>query len=284
MTDKIDSRQLESSESVNATCEPLCLRRIPVSRRAPVLAKELPATKAAPRIDAAERFVTNKILASIPDHEYRVIRPYLEYLSLPERHTFHEPGDTLGFAHFPNAGLISLLVATEDGKTVEAGIVGKEGVASIPVAVGLTRSPLREVALVSTDGFKVEANALLYILKSTPQLYLRLSRYAVVQGLQIAQTVACNRLHRIEQRLARWLLMAHDRVGLALIAMTHDSLAAMLGTNRPTVSSAAAILQERKSIEYGRGVVKISNRRKLEASACECYRVIRQFDRELELR
>jgi CRP-like cAMP-binding protein len=125
---------------------------------------------------------------------------------------------------------------------------------------------------------------MLNILESTPQLQLRLSRYAVVQGLQIAQTVACNRLHHIEQRLARWLLMAHDRVGSAAVAMTHDSLAAILGTNRPTVSSAAAILQERKSIKYARGTVVISNRRKLESSACECYRVIRQFDRELELR
>lgn len=247
-------------------------------------AKQLPVTKPGTRSDAAGRLVSNKILASIPDHEYRIIRPYLEYLPLPEHHTLHEPSEILRFAHFPNAGLISLLVATEDGKTVEAGIVGKEGVASIPVAVGLTRSPLREVALVSTDAFKVEASAMLNILKSTPQLHLRLSRYAVIQGLQIAQTVACNRLHHIEQRLARWLLMAHDRVGSTPIAMTHDYLATILGTNRPTVSAAAAILQERKSIKYGRGTVKISNRRKLEASACECYSVIRQFDRELELR
>jgi CRP-like cAMP-binding protein len=116
----------------------------------------------------------------------------------------------------------------------------QNGVASIPVAVGLTRSPLREVALVSTDGFKVDSNAMPNILESTPQLQMRLSRYAVVQGLQIVQTVACNRLHHTEQRLARWLLMADDRVGSAEVAMTHDSLAAILGTNRPTVSSAAA--------------------------------------------
>jgi CRP-like cAMP-binding protein len=281
MTDKMHSRQIESWPA-GVVWVSLCLNRIPVSRRALVPAKELPATKGL-RI-AAGRLVSNNILASIPDHEYRVIRPYLEYLPLPERHTLHEPSDPLRFTHFPNAGLISLLVATEDGKTVEAGIVGKEGVASIPIIVGLTRSPLREVALVSTDGFKVEAAAMLNILGSTPQLQFRLSRYAVVQGLQIAQTVACNRLHHIEQRLARWLLMAQDRVGSALVAMTHDSLAAILGTNRPTVSSAAAILQERKSIKYGRGTVTILNRRKLEASACECYRVIRHFDREMELR
>jgi CRP-like cAMP-binding protein len=245
--------------------------------------KELPATKPGSRTNAAGRLVSNKILSSIPDHEYRVICPYLEYLPLPDRYTLHEPADKLRFVHFPNSGLISLLVATQDGKTVEAGVVGKEGVAGIPIAVGLTRSPLREVAIISTDGFKVEASAMLKILASTPQLQMRLSHYAVVQAMQVAQTVACNRLHRIEQRLARWLLMAQDRVDSDLVAMTHDSLATILGTNRPTVSSAAAILQKRKSIKYGRGAVTILSRKRLEASACECYRVIRQFDRELGL-
>jgi CRP-like cAMP-binding protein len=245
--------------------------------------KDFPAIKPGARTNAAGRLVGNKILLSIPDHEYLAIRPYLEYLTLPARYTLHEPSDKLKFAHFPNSGLISLLVATEDGRTVEAGVVGNEGVAGIPIVVGLTRSPLREVALISTDGFKVAASAILNILKSTPQLQMTLNRYAVVQGMQIAQTVACNRLHHIEQRLARWLLMAQDRVDSALVAVTHDFLATILGTNRPTVSSAAAILQKRKSIEYIRGAVKVVNRKRLEASACECYRVIQQFDRELGL-
>ena len=246
--------------------------------------KELQVTNPGLRLDAAGRAVSNKILSSIPDHEYRVIHPYLEYVPLPKRSTLHEPSNSLRFAHFPNSGLISLLVATEDGKTVEAGLVGREGVAGIPIAVGLTRSPLREVALLSMDGFKVEGSAMLGILGSTPELQMRLSRYAVIQGLQIAQTVACNRLHHIEQRLARWLLMANDRVDSAPLGMTHDSLATILGTNRPTVSSAAAALQKRRGIKYGRGAVRILNRRRLEALACECYRVIRQFDRELGLR
>ena len=243
--------------------------------------KDLPATHTDPRTNASGRPVSNKILLSIPDREYRAIRPYLEYLSLPDRYTLHEASERVRFAHFPNAGLISLLIATKDGKTVEAGVVGNEGVAGIPIVVGLTRSPLREIALIATDGFRVQAGAMLDILKSTPQLQMTLSRYAVVQGMQIAQTVACNRLHRIEQRLARWLLMAHDRVGSRMVPITHDFLATMLGTNRPTVSYAAAILQKRKSIEYMRGVVKIVNRKKLEAFACECYRVIQQFDRDL---
>ncbi len=99
--------------------------------------------------------------------------------------------------------------------------------------------------------------------------------------MQVAQTAACNRLHDIEQRLARWLLMTQDRVDLVLLPITHDFLATMLGTDRPTVSLAAGVLQRNEVIEYTRGAVKIVNRKKLEDSACECYAVIRQYDGEL---
>jgi hypothetical protein len=200
---------------------------------------------------------------------------------LPSHLTLHEPTEKLKFLYFPNAGLISLIVPMRDGQTVEAGVVVREGAAGIAITVGLTKSPVREIVQVAADGFKVDADVMPRILKSTPQFGATLTRYAVVRGMQVAQTVACNRLHRIEQRLARWLLMAEDRVESALIAMTHDFLATMLGTNRPTVSSAAALLQKRKSIKYVRGGVRIVDREKLEASACECYRVIRQFDSEL---
>jgi CRP-like cAMP-binding protein len=111
-----------------------------------------------------------------------------------------------------------------------------------------------------------------------------LNRYAVVRGMQIAQTAACNRLHDIGQRLARWLLMTQDRVDSGSLPITHDFLATMLGTDRPTVSVAAGALQKKKLIEYVRGSVEIVNRKKLENSACECYGVIRQYDGELGLK
>jgi len=122
------------------------------------------------------------------------------------------------------------------------------------------------------------------VLESTPHLQLMLGRYAAIRGMQVAQTAACNRLHDIEQRLARWLLMTQDRVNSGSLLITHDFLATMLGTDRPTVSVAAGILQKKKLIEYTRGAVKIVNRKKLENSACECYTVIRQYDGELGLR
>ena len=111
-----------------------------------------------------------------------------------------------------------------------------------------------------------------------------LSRYAAVRGMQVAQTAACNRLHDIGQRLARWLLMTQDRVDSGSLHITHDFLATMLGTDRPSVTAAAGTLQRKKLIKYARGAVEIVNRKKLENSACECYGIIRQYDGELGLK
>ena len=122
------------------------------------------------------------------------------------------------------------------------------------------------------------------VLESSPVLHSMLNRYAAVHGLQVAQTAGCNRLHDIEQRLCRWLLLSQDRVGSGLLRITHDFLAMMLGTDRPSVSLAAGELQKRQIIEYSRGSVRILNRKKLESSACECYGIIQQFNGELALR
>ncbi len=167
------------------------------------------------------------------------------------------------------------------GKTVEAGIVGKEGMAGTPAAVGLGRSPLREVVQIAGNGFRVRADTFQNILQSTPHLQAMLCRYLAVLGMQVAQTAACNRLHNIEQRLARWLLMAQDRVDSGPLPITHDFLATMLGTDRPSVSFAAGLLQRMQIIEYTRGAVRILNRQKLEKFACECYAIIRQYNGEL---
>jgi CRP-like cAMP-binding protein len=142
----------------------------------------------------------------------------------------------------------------------------------------LRRSISREVVQIAGDGFRVGMAALQGVLRSTPQLQALLSRYAVLQGMQVAQTAACNRLHAVEQRLARWLLLAQDRVDSGQLDITHDFLAMMLGTDRPSVSLAAAAMQKRRIIEYKRGSVEILNRKRLERFSCECYGVIQQFN------
>ena len=220
----------------------------------------------------------NKILRAIPDAEFRLLQPYLEFFHFHSQAILHEPARHLEYVLFPNDGLVSLVVATEDGKTVEAGMVGSEGVVGVGCAVGFRISPLRHIVQVAGDGFRVEVDAFEHRLKSAPQLQLALSRYAVVQGMQVAQIAACNRLHEITQRLARWLLMVADRVESNSLSTTHDFLASTLGTDRPSVSLAANILRHKSAIDHRRGLIEIRNRRKLEAAACECYRVIRQLN------
>ena len=230
------------------------------------------------RTNPAGKPVSNKVLLSIPDSEYLVIRPHLEFLSMPHHRSLYEPNDRLEYVYFPNGGMVSLVIAMEDGRTVEIGEVGKEGFAGIPAAVGMKRSQVREIVQIPGNGFRIRVGALQSVSRSTPQFQLILTRYAVVQGLQIAQTAACNRLHNIEQRFARWLLITQDRVDSATFAITHDFLATMLGTDRPTVSLAAGILQKKQAIAYTRGAVHILSRAKLENCACECYGAI-QLDR-----
>ncbi len=236
------------------------------------------------RTNAGGKPVKNRILLSVSDSDYSTLRPHLEYVSLPNHRILHEGSGRVEFAYFLNRGLISLVVVMNDGETAEAGIVGNEGFIGTPAAVGLSRSPLQAVVQITGDGFRVRVAALQNILESAPHLQLILSRYAVVQGMQVAQTAACNRLHDIKQRLARWLLMAQDRVDSESLPITHDFLATMLGTDRPSVSTAAGALQKKKIIEYTRGAVRIVNRRKLEDAACECYGMTQQYNGELGLK
>ena len=237
------------------------------------------------RATTAGNRVGNKILLSISDKEYALIRPHLEFLSMPQHLSLYEPGQPIEFVHFPNSGMVSLVIATEDGKTVEVGEVGREGFAgTTQAAVGINTNQVREVVQIAGDGFRVRIDPLQSVLQSAPELQRILTRYAVVQGMLFAQTAACNRLHNIEQRLARWLLITQDRVDSPTLAITHDFLATMLGTDRPTVSLAAGILQNKQIIEYTRGAVQILSRTKLEDCACECYGVIQQYNDEIGLK
>ena len=230
------------------------------------------------------RSINNRILLALPPAEFNSLRPLLNFQYLPSHTSLHEPGEKVEFMQFLNSGLVSIVVVTREGKTVEVGVIGNEGIVGTPALVGLTRYPHRAVVQIAGDGFRIRVDALRTVLPNCSYLQSISNRHAVIQGMQAAQSAACNRLHGIEQRLARWLLMMQDRVDNSHLSITHDFLATMLGTDRPSVSLAAALLQRKGAIEYTRGAVKIVNRKLLEELTCECYPVIQQFNGLLGLK
>jgi CRP-like cAMP-binding protein len=246
--------------------------------------KNLRAVPAGQRTNAEGKQVLNKVLLATPQNEFELMRADLTYLDLPSHLSLHEPTKKIEFVYFPNRGMVSQVVVTKDGRTVEVGVVGNEGYVGAGLATGLTRSSVREVIQIAGDGFRMMGNAIERILRSAPQLQMILSRHTGLQAMQVAQTAACNRLHDIQQRLSRWLLMTQDRVGSGMLPITHDFIATMMGTDRSTVGLAALVMQKKGVIDYVRGAVKVVSRRKLEKSACECYDVIQEFEDELGLR
>jgi CRP-like cAMP-binding protein len=246
--------------------------------------RSLQPLRAGERTNPEGKPVCNALLLSIPDVEFDALRPHLEFVSLPQRTILHDANQKLETAFFLNTGMVSLVFTTRKGESVEVGVLGKEGFTPIPIAAGFRRSPHRAIMQIGGDGFRADVDTLQSLLPSTPGLQTLMHRYAAVHGMQVAQTAGCNRLHDLQQRLSRWLLLTQDRVGSGLLRITHDFLATMLGTDRPSVSLAAGALQRKRIIEYLHGSVRILNRKKLETSACECYGIIRQFNGELALR
>lgn len=229
------------------------------------------------------RPIRNRLLLTLPEAEFQSLRPFLRFQHFPHHANLHEPGKELEFVDFPNRGLVSIVVATQTGKTVEVAMVGREGLVGTAAFVGLKNFPYRAVVQIAGDGARIRVEALQSALSTHPYLQTIASRYAVVQGMQAAQSAACNRLHGVEQRLARWLLMMQDRISHGSLQITHDGVATLLGTDRPSVSLAASILQRKGAIEYTRGAVRIVDRTLLGGAACECYEVTRQLNGLLEI-
>lgn len=240
-----------------------------------------------PQILAGERTgpdgkaISNKVLLSLTGRQFSLMRPRLRFQVISHHDILHESQRKVDWIYFPNDGLISLVIVMANGKTAEAGVVGSEGVAGLEGAFGLKRSPIREIVQVSGTAYRMGAEKLQRIFQSDPEILLRFSRFAIVNRMQVSQTAACNRLHEVDKRLARWLLMTQDRVQSGLLPMTHDFLATMLGTDRGSVTTAAGILQKQRIIEYTRGSVRVLNRKALEECSCECYGLIRDYNNEL---
>ncbi len=236
------------------------------------------------RFDLEGNGVSNVILLSLPNVEYRMLRPHLQPVNLPQHEILHEPGEKIQFTYFLNEGMASLVALSRDGRSVEVGIVGKEGMVGMPLTMGLRREIFRAIMQMSGSGLRIRSEVFQDVLPTAPTLRAELGRFALMHGMQSAQLAACNRLHDVGPRLIRWLLMCQDRMDSQLLPLTHEFLAQMLGTGRPSVSLAAGILESAGLIENLRGTVKILNRKSLEEAACECYGVIQHFNGGLGLK
>ncbi|HET7749337.1 MAG TPA: Crp/Fnr family transcriptional regulator [Terriglobales bacterium] len=223
----------------------------------------------------------NRVLASLPKAELNRLAPYLVPVTL-KVHTQLLDGRA-DHAFFLEEGLASVVLPMKDGNTVEVGVVGKDGVVGLPVLLGAERMPGETFIQVEGSGFRIKAKRLKEEFERPGVLRRHLHKYLMANLVQSAQNAACNRLHPIAERLARWLLTCHDRVHTDLMPLTHEFLAQMLGAPRTTVTLAAGMLQQAGLIDYTRGQVTIKNRSGLEEAACECYGVVRKEFQRLGL-
>jgi CRP-like cAMP-binding protein len=222
----------------------------------------------------------NRILAALPSEEYDRLSPYLQPVSLPLGQILHMPEETIDYVYFPTSSLISLLAMLEGGETVEAGMIGSEGMAGISVVLGVESTTTQALVQGAGEALRMKAKTLRSFIKDGGPLHDLLLRYTHTIFAQIAQTAACNRVHSLNERLARWLLLTHDRTQRNNLDLTHEFAARMLGTRRAGVSVAASALREAGLIDYLRGQVVIRNRAGLEDASCECYGIVKaEFDR-----
>ena len=215
--------------------------------------------------------VANKILLGLPRKEYKAVFPRLEWVDLPVHTVLNQVAKPIEHGYFMNSGLASVLIVLAGGKSVEVGLAGSEGFVGLPLVAGFKSSPTRVIVQIGGSAFRISAKDLERFLRECPVLERSLQPNSQEMSLQSTQVAACNRLHDVSQRLARWLLMSQDRVGGDIVKLTQEFLAHMLGTRRASVTVAAGVLQKAGLIGYSRGDVKIENRAGLEAATCECY-------------
>jgi CRP-like cAMP-binding protein len=226
--------------------------------------------------------VENRLLASLPPDEYQRLRPNLRKVSFSLGEVVYEFGGQLDYVFFPTTSIVSLLYTMENGSSAEMGLTGNDGVVGIALFMGGGTMPNRAVVQSAGEAFRMKAKVLQDEFALGGRFQQLLLRYTQALITQISQTAVCNRLHSVEQQLCRWLLLSHDRVKADELIMTQELIADMLGVRREGVTVAAGRLQDAGAISYVRGHIQILDRKKLEETVCECYRVVRdEFDRLL---
>lgn len=213
----------------------------------------------------------NVILDSLPVEKYHRLLPHFETVSFSAKENICTYDENLPYIFFPYDGLVCLFITMENGATAEVGVVGSEGVVGIPVFMRGAKNFSQSIALTPLSGLRIKTEIILEEFNSGEVFRDSILRYAHDYCFQITQLAACSRVHRLENRLARWLLMAHDRVNSDKIDVTQEFISQMLGTRRPYVTHALGMLQKENILNCARGYIKILNRTALEDYSCECY-------------
>ena len=219
--------------------------------------------------------VRNGLLAALPPEDLARLRPRLEAIELPFGRTLYPADGIVEAVLFIETGMVCLLATLEDGEQVEVGVAGRDGLIGLPLVFGDDRSLVEARVQMEGTALRMDAAALRDAMGASPALRGLLLRYTLAFQAQVTMTAACNARHAIEHRLARWLLIAHDRAGADEFPMTHEFVSMMLGVRRPGVSLAAGVLQKAGLIRYARGRMLVADRPGLEAASCECYHTVR---------
>lgn len=218
----------------------------------------------------------NHILTALPRPDYEALRPYQQTMRLPKGKTLYHSGEPVRHLYFPLDGMISLLSTTSSGATLEVGVVGSEGVVGVPALLGIPIAPYRVLVQLPSTAARFPADVVKEAARRSAGLEAMLLKYVHTLITQLAQGAVCNRFHATEARLCRWLLLSRDHAGSDTVHLTQEFLSYMLGVPRTTVTAVAGRIQREGLIEYGRGRIQILDARRMEAAACECYRIVRE--------
>lgn len=222
----------------------------------------------------------NQLLAALPQKDQERLTSLMKKVSLEIKDVVWEPNKPIENIYFPLTGVMSILSVMDDGLAAEIATVGSEGMVGLPVFLGAQTTPVRAVTQVPGEMLRMPAQVFKEEIGNEGALTALLHRYTQAMFVQIGQSAACNRLHSIEERCARWLLMTHDRVGTDKFPMTQEFLSQMVGVRRARVNTVARIFQRAGLIRYARGTITVLDRKGLEEASCECYRVIKdEYDR-----
>jgi len=215
----------------------------------------------------------NELLDRLPARQRVHVLESCETIDVEFGQVLCEPGQTLAHVYFPLTSFISLMIGVERHPLLEMGLIGSEGMLGGTLILGVRKAPLKAVVQGPGLMLRMRVGAFIDALAEDEALRPLLGRYQFVQLKQLAQTVACTRFHEVNARLARWLLLTHDRAHADHFHLTHQYLADMLGVQRSAVTIAAGVLQQQDMIQYSRGEISVTNRKGLEALSCECYAI-----------